>query len=63
MKLKTDKISENVLEEMRLRDLPTKKGLGEIPKFRVHSRALGINRNLNYDKTNELVGQVEGEKI
>ena len=46
-------------ETLRL-GLLAEKNLKPTEKFRVRSRALGVNKGLNYDNIGELIEQIEG---
>lgn len=48
-----------VNETLRL-GLLAESNLKEIGKFQVRSRALGVNKGLNYDNIGELIEQIEG---
>ena len=62
LKKSAGKTFKDVLNETLRLGLLAENDLKETGKFRVRSRALGVNQGLNYDNIGELIEQIEEVK-
>ncbi len=60
LKKSVGKTFKDVVNETLRLGLLAEKNLKPTEKFRVRSRALGVNKGLNYDNIGELIEQIEG---
>jgi len=60
LKKSVGKTFKDIVNETLRLGLLAENDLKRIEKFQVRSRALGVNKGLNYDNIGELIEQIEG---